>query len=599
MRFTKNQRKAIEHFKGPALIIAVPGAGKTTVLLERVRYLIEKKNVKEQKILSITFSRQQARDMKNRFGHTKAHFSTIHSFCYSVIKDFLKETNQQLTLIESKTGFSKYTLIQKIYKSITGKSMKDEDLEDFFQFYTAIKNKMLNYKDEKEPMPYFRKIYSIYEEYKRQHHYFDFDDMLTLCYKILKDNPKFLKRISDSFDFIQVDEGQDNSKIQLEIIKLIATHQNVFIVADDDQSIYSFRGADSSYLLNFEKHFKNPHIYFIEENHRSSPEILSVAQKIINNNKKRYEKNIVSTLDSHDPVKIIRTKNQKKQYEHVLKRVSEKSKNNNLAILYRSNISGLPLAEVLRSEDIPFTMPQYKFNSLNYFILQDFLDIIEFSEHPYSLDLFERIFYKLNAYISRVMIRTLETTSPEENIFDRLLDDPSLNDFYRSKFLELKRIFKKITTLEVPKKIDQILYGIGYEEFMKERIQLDEKAISIDLCIEFYKILFDGDRTAENMKTSINRLKSHIIESSRENHSIILSTIHGSKGLEYDEVLLIDLNEGDFPKISKQENIHLEEERRLFYVGMTRAKSKLELIRPKYRNLKKTEESRFLLEIKN
>lgn len=598
MKLTHSQIRAMTHFKGPALIIAVPGAGKTTVLLERVRYLIKEKKVPERKILSITFSRQQAIDMKSRFGPTEAHFSTIHSFCYSVIKDYLKETSKELRLIESNSGFSKYHLIQRIYKSITNERMKDEDLEDFFQYYTSFKNQMLNIDKEKEPMRHFKNIYNFYEEYKRQHHYFDFDDMLTLCYEILIKNPKFLKRITNAFEFIQMDEGQDTSKIQLEILKLIAPHENVFVVADDDQSIYSFRGADSSYLLEFDEHFSNPSLYLIEENHRSSPEILRTAEKLINFNEKRYEKNMISTLDSNHPVKIIRTKNQKSQYDHILEKIKNKSKDDNLAILYRAHLSGLPLAERLRREKIPFTMPQFQLKAFHYFILEDLFHIIAFSEDPTSLELFEKIYYKLNAYISRVMIRTLETTSSDENIFTRLLEDPSLNDFYRTKFVELRSIFRKLPEIDVSKKIDRILTQIGYEEFIKERTQLDEKALSLDLCLEFYKILFKDCQTTEDMRNQMEIFKNHLVESSRKKESVILSTVHASKGLEYDEVLLIDLNEGDFPKTSKDGEIYLEEERRLFYVGMTRAKKRLELIRPKTRNGKRTKDSQFLKELK-
>ena len=293
MNLSSEQRKAIEHVHGPALVLA-PGAGKTTVLIHRTVNLILNHNISPERILSITFSRAAARDMKARFNRDfqnissiPVQFSTIHSFCYNLLREFAYINKIKYRLIEDeKNQLNKYNLLKKMYLDINQEYITEEKLESLLNYIGYIKNLMLTVdefmKANKPEVENFEKIFYTYEKFKRDNKLIDFDDMLTLSYEILLNNNYILEKYRKRYDFIQVDEGQDTSKVQMEIIKLLAKPQNnLFIVADDDQSIYSFRGAYPTGLLNFNKIYPNGKVFFMEKNFRSSKNIVSVCNKFI------------------------------------------------------------------------------------------------------------------------------------------------------------------------------------------------------------------------------------------------------------------------------------------------------------------------------
>ena len=266
MELSLNQEKAINHVNGPALVLAVPGAGKTTVIIHRTINLISNHRVNPDKILSITFSKSSAMDMKNRFekmypgfNRTGIKFSTIHSFCYGLIREYayIKKTDYKL-IEEEKNAFNKYNLLKKIYLEINNEYITEEKLEILISAISYIKNMMINPNDfinaNKIEIDNFLRIYTVYENYKKRHNLLDFDDMLTISLEILNSNKYLLAKYRDKYNYIQLDEGQDTSKIQMEIIRLLASPKdNLFIVADDDQSIYGFRGAYPQGLFDFKK----------------------------------------------------------------------------------------------------------------------------------------------------------------------------------------------------------------------------------------------------------------------------------------------------------------------------------------------------------
>lgn len=617
MKLTIEQEKTKKHFNGPALVLAVPGAGKTTVLLNRIIYLIKDKNINPKKILALTFSKAQATDMKERFLFmakdidikTLPMFSTIHAFSYYIIRYYLKINKQNLTVIEGSTEYNKFNVLRKIFLDVNKEYVKDEELETFFTYYSYIKNSMIDINETKEQFKIlnFNKIYIEYEKFKREHHFIDFDDMVNLCLEILLNDEKLLNIIQNKFSYIQLDEGQDTSLVQMELIKLIARPEdNLFIVADDDQSIYGFRGANPKILLDIDSYYPNCAKFFIEENHRSTKDIVKISNKFIKKNISRYDKEIYTNSSISIPVSLVKCKTIKSQYKYILKTINkleEDSLNKSIAILYRNNISALGLMNYFDSNNIDFHNKLQKNDFLNHKILFDVLDIIAFSENQTSIHLFEKIYYKLNAYIKKNSLKPLNTYNPYMNIFDRLLDEPGINDFYMGKYMKLKRDFKKIEKYDIPKALDYIFFELGYGEYIKDKSYLDEDNISLNFLIEVYMSVFENCKSYEDMVNKIDEIKAINKKSLFSNSNIILSTVHQSKGLEYDTVFVIDLVDGEFPmKASSldydERREEIEEERRLFYVAMTRAKYNLYLIAPTKRNFQDCRQSRFYTEVK-
>lgn len=588
MKLTQAQTRAMQHYTGPALVLAVPGAGKTTVLLHRIDYLSEKFHIPRENILSITFSRLQADDMKSRYKQ-KSHFSTIHAFCYRIIKQYEKKEKRTFRLLEG-SDYHKYQAFRTIYRTLMHTYAKDDVVEEFFTQYGYLKNTMQDYRKHKTILENFPALYEGYENFKRQHHAIDFDDMLTMAYRLL-DDPKLLYQIQKTYAFVQVDEGQDTSKIQMKIIeKIVHPHNNLFIVADDDQSIYAFRGSDPEYLLHFQDHFENGTLYYLEENHRSQKNIVTLSNAFIRTNQHRYVKNTTTHKKKTHPIRLQTVKNAVAQYDFV-----NQSRSNNTCILYRSNLSAIGMMEYFRRRNIAFKIQNFQSAYLYSHILTDLLDIIAFSENTCSLQLFEKIYYKLNAYIKKKQMNLISTYPYDMPIIDRLLDDVTLNDFYVDTFLELKRNFLRIQKASFSQALDIIYTDLGYGEYLREK-KATENSVSIDFYLDIYRYLFSDCFFYEDLVQRLNEFLSYLKSTSSD--TLFLSTIHGAKGLEYDQVILIDMIEGEFPNTRDfRDDRLMEEERRLAYVAITRAKQELILITPTQRFHKSMSRSRFVLEI--
>lgn len=328
MNLSIEQEEAINHLNGPALVLAVPGAGKTTVLIHRTKELINKHGTNPDRILSITFSKASALDMKDRFmnifpdlPHNLVKFSTIHAFCFSLIREFSYINKTTYRLIEDdKNQLNKYSLLKKIYLDLNKDYITEEKLDSLLNSIGYIKNMMISpeefLKNNKTDIERFLDIYKIYDDYKRKNNLIDFDDMLTISLEILYDNKYLLDKYRKKYDYFQLDEGQDTSNVQLTIIKLLAhPNNNLFIVADDDQSIYGFRGASPKSLLEFNKNYTNGKLFFMEKNYRSTKNIVSICNKFIKTNKLRYNKEISTDNNYLEPINIVKVKNMIDQYK--------------------------------------------------------------------------------------------------------------------------------------------------------------------------------------------------------------------------------------------------------------------------------------------
>ena len=617
MNLNKEQAQAISHFNGPALVLAVPGAGKTTVLIHRTANLILNKNISPEKILSITFSRASAKDMKNRFNNLygdistiPVHFSTIHSFAYNLIREYAYNNRTRFNLIEdNKKEPNKYNILTNIYYSKNNNHITEEKLENLINSIGYIKNMLITPEEflsnNKINIKNFGEIFNTYEQYKKINNLIDFDDMLTMSLEIFKKDRYLLHKYRSRYDYIQVDEGQDTSKVQMEIIKTLSyPKNNLFIVADDDQSIYGFRGAYPKGLFEFNKVYENIKLFYMEQNYRSSKNIVSVSNKFIKQNKLRYNKNIFTENLFIEPINIIKLKKPEDQYQYLIDELISKKDYKNSAILYRNNMSAIGVIEYLERNKIPFHMKDIKINFFNHWIVQDILSFLFLAQEPSNIKYLENIFFKMKGFISNRQISYIKTLDRNIPVFDRLLQLPGINRFYKKNFLELKLDFKKLSKMDPHKGIHYIDEKLKYGDYLREScMKFGHTLDSLKDILYFLKMISSKTKDLNELIGRIKYLKYLTLQSKNIKNGVNLSTIHSAKGLEFKNVYIIDLIEGDFPNANSIDdydkgNIEtLEEERRLFYVGMTRAKEHLSLITLNNRNDKKVNPSRFLIEL--
>lgn len=613
MKFTSQQVDAIKHFEGPALILAVPGSGKTTVLLNRILNLINNHNIDPSKIISITFSKSQGIDMERRFlaqnpeFRGKITFKTIHAFCYEIVRNYMKLKNIKKTLIEGNNEFNRILILKRLYYQKNYKKLSDEEINDFFSIYDYTKNKMYDFEGYLRKNHFISnrslmlKLYNLYDEIKIQNNFMDFNDLLILANEYISTDKKLLKALKNRYKFFQIDEGQDTSTLQFEIIrKIVFPENNVFIVADDDQSIYSFRGASPENLLNFKNIYPNSKIFFMDKNFRSTKNIIKISNKIIQGNKIRYEKTSKHTTEESSQIMLFKVKNSIIQARELLKRISEINPNETIGVLYRNNVSSLYVADILKNNDIDFFVKENKFDFYSNRILNDVKNILSFSEDTSDLEVFKRIYFKLNAYIKKDFITKLEYKPYNQCILESLLDLDELNDFYLNKFTSLRNNFKRLKRMKMEDKIDCILYEIGYGDYLDNFN--DFSNLNYNLIFDLIKYLSKDLKTFGEFIEKLDKLKELLKNASSSKSNISISTIHSAKGLEYDNVFIIDLIDGEFPQKSVLNSFDeklLEEERRLFYVAMTRARKRLFLFTIKERNNLPVESSIFYNELKN
>ncbi len=595
MILTDVQNKAANFVDGPSLVLAVPGAGKTTMLLERINNL--SKSIPQNKILTLTFSRTQAIDMKNRFGSDDTNIMTIHAFCYLIIRNYLKKFHRELRLLESTDAYNKYDLVRRIYQDINNKKVSREDVLTFFTETSYMKNAMLDESYlQKVRIKNIEKVYEVYENFKKSNNYIDFDDMQTIALRLLDENPRLLKSIQNKYQYFQLDEGQDTSLLQFEILnRIVSLNNNLMVVADDDQSIYSFRAANPDYLLNFKDYYPGAEIFIMNENHRSSKNIASLAGEFIKDNNFRYKKNLISKKEKGERVLIKTLKDAYEQYDFIKKNI-DFSKSN--AILFRNNISAINLVTFLLEDGIDFAINDDFLDFFKSQIIDDFFDIIKFSDDFSNVEAFENIYYKIRTFLKKTEIEKLSTKPINQDIFDffyEILDYDRKNSLY-----DIEKKLSHIRKLPLSRKISYIYKYLGYKEYSSLKAnKFAEEVINKDLFVESL-INFTKDlETIEDFDRKILNLKKKI--SLMPPSNLILQTIHRSKGLEYDKVFVIDMNKNEFPIIDyeKDSKASLEEERRVFYVAMTRARENLFILSTKKRNNKKALPSEFFTRVKS
>jgi len=601
IQLNTNQKKALIHKDGPALTLAIPGSGKTTLLLCRIFYLDQIHKIPYENILTLTFSKASATDLKKRyealFGKhpLKLKFSTIHKFSYKIVRQYYKYRKVDFQLIEGKYAYKKINLLKGIYKQINQKHISNEDLENLINDISYTSNMML-----KENFPKniknFEEIYNTYKQEKKKNKMIDFDDMLIIALRVLEKHENILEFYTSKYKYIQLDEAQDTSIVQHKLIKLLSkNHNNVFMVADDDQSIYGFRGAYPKYLLDFKSHYKSGKLFYLQHNYRSSFEIIDACQEFINHNKNRYNKKIVNKNSKSKPIKIIEFSNNIERNQFLLNSIVADERTET-AILYRNNISGLPLINLLKKENIPFNIRGKNTNLFNHWLIDDikaFFNVILINQ---DIESFERIYYKLNSYISKNMINYLKLNARGQSVFDCLIQNPSLKRYQSDTFRSLKEIFlkaKEQTPIEI---INTIKYELNYLNHLDEyAARSNNHYENLKEKLQILEAIASKEASAFEFLDRLNHLET-IVKSHKNNieNNIILSTMHSAKGLEFERVFIIDVKDSILPQSEQS----LEEDRRLLYVALSRAKSDLNILHAKFISGKYNNKIQFIDELK-
>lgn len=589
IQLNEQQEKAVLSTNGAVLLLAVPGSGKTTVIITRIAYLVECLGVNPKQILTLTYSVAAARDMEERFikrfGEKQSHeldFRTIHSFCVKVLKEYeIQENKKIFSLIPNQEK-----IMAVIYHKISGEYANEQIVKEMINKIAYSKNKMLS-KQEREEIQVegisLELFYQAYETYKRQRKQMDFDDQLLYAYQILRKYPNLLAKIQKRYQYIHVDEAQDTSKLQHEIIRLLVT-KNLFMVGDEDQSIYGFRAAYPEALLMFKTRYPNAQILLMETNYRSNQEILKVANEFIKQNRNRMDKNIIAGIKrKEEPIKRTECKTLEEQYEYLVKK-AVKTKGT-LAILYRNNDSALSLIERLQEKKIKFSMRGQDSSFFTSPIVQDIKDFIIFAKDLSNLEVFKKLYYKMNCGIRKEMIEKLEVRNRKETLLAQLLEKEIMPIWQVGKIVNVKRNLHLLRYKNSYDSIKSILQDIGYEEYLKNKENQEQKGSSNRQKINILFSIASRYKKIEQFFKVLEELEDKVKEGSSGSANLVLSTIHASKGLEYDHVIIIDVIDGILPSVSdtqdekkKEQKKQYEEEVRLFYVGMTRAKKTLEMV---------------------
>lgn len=607
MELNAAQKQAVGHFKGPALVLAGPGSGKTAVITRRVQYLIDHYQIDPSKILVITFTKAAAVEMKERYlricqkERTNVTFGTFHAVFFTILRHAYHYTADQIVREEQRFAFMR-EIVQK-------QRLEYEDETDFITSVlgeiSLVKNtgiSLEHYYSKNCGDEIFRKIYAQYQQKLYENHLIDFDDMLVYCYELFCERKDILAAWQKKFEYILIDEFQDINKLQFDVIKMLAeSKQNLFVVGDDDQSIYRFRGARPEIMLNFERDFPNTAKILLDVNYRSRQRIIAAAQAVIGKNENRFKKQIQAYRQEQGRVTAQIFKNQWEENQSVIASILHYNKcgvpYEEMAILFRTNTQPRILMEQLMEYNIPFKTRDSIPNLYDHWVVQDIFAYFRLAYGSRKRKDVLQIMNRPKRYISR------ESLMEEEVAFD------VWHDYFES--IEQSWVAERIEKLEYDLKIlsritpyaaiNYIRKGIGYEDYLMEYAQY--RKIKVEDLIDVLEELQDGAKDYKTYAEWMHHIevytqerKEQAKQQQQNMQSVSLATLHSAKGLEYSVVYIVDVNEKMMPYKKAVLEKEMEEERRLFYVGMTRAKDALHLCAVQKLNGHEVELSRFLEE---
>ena len=606
MGFNEAQTQAIQHTDGPCLVLAGPGSGKTLTIVNRVKYLIEKQKVRPEEILVVTFTRFAAAEMKSRLclvmgkRDLPVTVGTFHGIYYGILK-WAYRMNQENILSETE----KYQILRGV---INKERMEIFDEEDFIQDIAAEIGKVKNnripleeFVSEKCSADAFRNIYRNYEQHRKQLKKIDFDDMLVLCYELFRSRPDVLAQWQKKFRYVLIDEFQDINRIQYDVIRMLAQPENnLFVVGDDDQAIYGFRGADSELMLGFGKDFPDAKQILLGMNYRSTANIVQNSLKLIENNVERYSKKLEANREGGSCLHIQEVKDPVEEAEYVLEEIQKCKENGikeeEIAILFRVHTDARAVVEAMVERKIPFQMKEHLPNIYEHFITKDIMAYFRLATGARNRQDFLQVMNRPKRYLGR------------DSVAGTKVSFEDMRKFYCDKDWMIDRIdqfewdVKMLMKMAPYAAIQYIRKRIGYDDFLKEyafthqinRSDLNEVLAEIE---EAAKAFTSVEEWFTHVEEYTETLRAKEKERNRPRPGVRLMTIHASKGLEFKQVFLIGANEGRIPYQKAKTDKEIEEERRLFYVAMTRAKDFLKICYVKIKNGKEVTPSRFVDEL--
>ncbi len=592
------QLEAVKSKHRNTLVVAPPGSGKTTVIINRIKYLIEELGVKSENIIVITFTKAAAENMKLRYLKENnsggiPFFGTFHGLFYKILKRHLGN----IDIIDSSIS---YKLIQKILLTKLDEVAEDK-VKEVLNNISLFKTSDIELAQFQPTLDksIFNECLKSYEEYKKEKKLLDFDDLQIKCKELLLNNPRLLKGYRKLFTHILVDEFQDCDHLQIEILKLLNRENHIFAVGDEDQSIYGFRGSKPQCMIDFNNEFKGGVKKYLTYNYRSLENIVELSRKVIDKNIGRNKKEIRAYRQGNGEVKLLNPYNEFLQVDSLLNKIEEfkqkGSKYSSNAILYRTNVEARSIIDGLIRRKIPFLLLDKEYNFFNHFICKDLISYLKLSIDPYNKESFFRVINKPFRYVSKNIIEKLKSDKYINNLFDALISNDDIHPFQMKKLEELKRDVATLNKMSLPLAIQFIITELGYLEYLREYSNRFKQSLDdlLEITEEFksasgeFNSIINFLVHIENVEQGLKDNKNRKLQD-----GVILSTIHGVKGMEFNNVYIVDIVNELIPHKNNLEDI--EEERRLFYVGITRAINNLYMYSPKTLRGKFKEPSPFI-----
>ena len=614
MKLNRGQDEAIKHGNGPCMVLAPPGSGKTLIVTERTRYLIEESGVRPDQILVITFTRYAAREMKERFERLTAGknypvtFGTFHSIFYGILKCAYGIGANNLMSEKESSVLLQEVLDQTNIESTPEVEDEEELVRELLREVGMVKNGLCHLKDFHSKyltQDEFAEVFRSYEHQKKELKKFDFDDMLVQCYALFRKKPEILQGWQKRFQYILIDEFQDINRVQYEVIRMLAAPRyNLFVVGDDDQSIYGFRGAKPELMLYMKQEFPSLRTISLTVNYRSTEFITGAAARVILHNDTRFYKRVQSFRGRGQNVHVqeVLDEQEEAQYvtEEIQKKLDQGIKPGEIAVLFRAAVQARMISEILSEHRIPFEMRDYVTNFYRHFIVKDMMAYLQLAAGKLDRSLFLTICNRPLRYLAR------------NSMENRQVNFEDLRKFYCDKDWMLDIIDQFDVDVRMMKNmapyaaIQYIRKKIGYDDFLKEYAEKHQISWK-----QLMDVMAELEERSKNFKSydeweihiakytqelEEQQAKARKIKGEREN-KVQLMTIHSAKGLEFEDVFVIHANEGEIPHQKAEKKDEIEEERRLFYVALTRAKNNLCISYITQKNGNSIKPSRFVEEL--
>ena len=614
MKLNRGQDEAIKHGNGPCMVLAPPGSGKTLIVTERTRYLIEESGVRPDQILVITFTRYAAREMKERFERLTAGknypvtFGTFHSIFYGILKCAYGIGANNLMSEKESSVLLQEVLDQTNIESTPEVEDEEELVRELLREVGMVKNGLYHLKDFHSKyltQDEFAEVFRSYEHQKKELKKFDFDDMLVQCYALFRKKPEILQGWQKRFQYILIDEFQDINRVQYEVIRMLAAPRyNLFVVGDDDQSIYGFRGAKPELMLYMKQEFPSLRTISLTVNYRSTEFITGAAARVILHNDTRFYKRVQSFRGRGQNVHVqeVLDEQEEAQYvtEEIQKKLDQGIKPGEIAVLFRAAVQARMISEILSEHRIPFEMRDYVTNFYRHFIVKDMMAYLQLAAGKRDRSLLLTICNRPLRYLAR------------NSMENRQVNFEDLRKFYCDKDWMLDIIDQFDVDVRMMKNmapyaaIQYIRKKIGYDDFLKEYAEKHQISWK-----QLMDVMAELEERSKNFKSydeweihiakytqelEEQQAKARKIKGEREN-KVQLMTIHSAKGLEFEDVFVIHANEGEIPHQKAEKKDEIEEERRLFYVALTRAKNNLCISYITQKNGNSIKPSRFVEEL--